>query len=94
MFLDAKRREQTVIMHKAGIKAFMLFEDTIPPDPYEAVLKVRELSQSLSEMERLWLFTYLELGTYTEIEKTISGITRQSASIEINKIINKWKKLK
>ena len=93
MFLDGKRREQTVIIHKAGVKASMLFEHEPPNDPYEAVLKIRELAKGLTEIERLWLFTYLDLETYSRIEQEI-GITRQTASKEINKIIDKWKQSK
>jgi len=90
MFLDAKRREQTVIIHKAGVKASMLFEYEPPNDPYEAVLKIRELAKGLTEIEQLLLFTYLDLGSYVAIEKEID-VTRQTISKEIELIKKKMK---
>lgn len=55
---------------------------------------VREILQEaeLKEMERLWIYVYLELdGNYTWIESR-TGISRGCATKRIKEIINKCKK--
>lgn len=61
--------------------------DELRADPYELIQEIRR-SDKIDEIEKLWIETYLDHGTYLEIERNIN-VSRQTISKRIQEII--WK---
>ena len=62
-------------------------------NPIDNIKILDDMLYELTEIERLWITTYIDCDfNHSEIERR-TGITRQCTKKRINKILDKWKHL-
>lgn len=84
-FLDEKRRKKySELTHDPKHT-----ESEQEKDPYDYILRIKE--SNLSDLEKLWIETYLDCnGSFEDVARKI-GICRQTVSRYVKQAINKLK---